>query len=141
MADLKIVVDVRDNQTMSNYKVPKSDKVEFVNASTTDTLVITPKPPATTLPFCETTRRRRFRYHSRLPPVVRELYTSARTGTEQSSYTAQIGTAAAEDPIVIIEKPKLTFHFRRWPPAGAFLAAVTIYFIIKSRASRTPQQG
>ncbi len=44
MADLTIVVDVRGNQTMSSYKVPKSDKVVFVNASTIDTLVITPKP-------------------------------------------------------------------------------------------------
>ena len=52
MADLTIVVDVRDNQTMSSYKMPTSGKVEFVNASTTDTLVIAPKTPHT-LPFCE----------------------------------------------------------------------------------------
>jgi hypothetical protein len=144
MADLTIVVDVRNNQTMSSYRVPKSDKVVFVNASKTDTLVITPKPPETTLPFCES---------NKTTPIPMPLTVAASgsgtvhicknwNGTE-FLYTAQIGTAAAEDPIVIIEKsklnvftPELAFFI------GAALAAVITYFIVKSRANKTrPQQG
>ena len=147
MADLTIVVDVRNNQTMSSYKVPKSDKVVFVNASTTDTLVITPKTRSdlqTTLPFCES---------DKTTPIPMPLTVAASgsgtvhicknwNGTE-FLYTAQIGTAAAEDPIVIIEKPKLNFYTPEVAfLAGAVLAAVITYFIMKSRASRTrPQQG
>jgi hypothetical protein len=148
MADLTIVVDVRNNQTMSSYRVPKSDKVVFVNASTTDALVISPKDdgvdPPETLPFCES---------DKTTPIPMPLTVAASgsghvhicknwNGTE-FLYTAQTGTAAAEDPIVIIEKPKLNFY----TPEVAFLlgaavAAVITYFIVKSRSGRTrPQQG
>ena len=148
MADLTIVVDVRNNQTMSSYRVPKSDKVVFDNASTTDTLVITPKDdgvdPPETLPFCES---------DKTTPIPMPLTVAASgsgtvhicknwNGTE-FLYTAQIGTAAVEDPIVIIEK---TMKYSLDPLAALFLGAgigaAIVYLIVKSRANKTrPQQG
>ena len=67
MADLTIVIDVRklangEYQTMSSYRVPKSEKVVFVNAAKNHgDLVITPKDdgvdPPGTLPFCESDKK------------------------------------------------------------------------------------
>ena len=141
MADLTIVIDVRDNQTMSSYRIPKSGKLVFRNASTTDQLVITPKGDGGTLPICDNNQ-----------PIPTPLTIGAGASKtvnicgdfngQEFLYTAQIGQAAAEDPIVIIEK-KMYFVF---DPAsfafGAVIAAAVTYFVLKSLAKKVrPQQG
>jgi hypothetical protein len=144
MADLTIVVNVRDNQTMSSYKIPPSGRVEFVNAAANQgDLVISPKPPAATLPFCENNGTT----PETLPPIPPggsgETKICGNFAGEEFLYTAQIGTAAPEDPIVIIEKSKLYY----WDPAvaavaGALIGAGITYFIVRSRDSRRrPQQA
>ena len=141
MADLTIVIDVRDNQTMSSYRIPKSGKLVFKNASTTDQLVITPKGDGGSLPICDNNQP--------IPaPLTIAAGASKTVGIcgdfngQEFLYTARVGQAAAEDPIVIIEKSKP--HY--WDPgvaavAGALLGAGITYFIVRSRDSRTrPQQ-
>jgi hypothetical protein len=143
MADLTIVVNVRDNQTMSSYKIPPSGRVEFVNAAANQgDLVISPKPLAAALPFCESNGTT----PETLPPIPPGgsglTKICSNFAGEEFLYTAQIGTAAPEDPIVIIEKSKP--HY--WDPgvaavAGALLGAGITYFIVRSRDSRKrPQQ-
>jgi hypothetical protein len=141
MADLTIVVDVRDNQTMSSYRIPKSDKLIFKNASTTDELVITLKGNGDSHPICENNQ-----------PIQASLTVAAGASKtvricddfdgREFLYTARIGQAEPEDPIVIIEK-KMYFVF---DPAsfafGAVIAAAVTYFVLKSLARKVrPQQG
>ena len=141
MADLTIVVDVRDNQTMSSYRIPKSGKLVFKNASTTDQLVITPKGDGGSLPICDNNQP--------IPaPLTIAAGASKTVGIcgdfngQEFLYTARVGQAAAEDPIVIIEK-RMNFVF---DPAsfvfGAVIAAAVTYFVLKSLARKVrPQQG
>ena len=80
MADLKIIVEVRADQTISNYSIPQSGKLVFKNASTTGDLLITPKEvQPTKLPFCKSngTTADSCRYGA---ASSEELSTSARTG-------------------------------------------------------------
>ena len=140
MADLTIVIDVRDNQTMSSYKIPKSGKLTFKNSSTTDALVISAKGD-NALPICENNQP--------IPPPLTIAAGTSKTvricdtfNGQEFLYTAQIGQAAAEDPIVIIER-KMNFVFD--PGSfllGAGIAAAITYLIVKSRANKIrPQQG
>jgi hypothetical protein len=149
MADLKIEVIVRDNQTMSVYRVPRSGKINFVNASKTDQLVVTLKNPVTTpeipttWPFCDSNRRTEVNpliVDKGSAKVVRicDKYTD-----DEVLYTAKIGNANAEDPIVIIE-PYMTgpiFSLLRDPiviieAALVVLALALGYVLGKRRAAR-----
>jgi hypothetical protein len=143
MADLTIVVDVRNNQTMSSYSIPPSGKLVFMNNSGIDSLVISPKDGDPPLPFCENNGDT----PKTLPPIGKYSSDTVKIcdsfNGEYFLYTAQIGQAAAEDPIVIIEKSKMNY----WDPgvaavAGALIGAGITYFIVRSRDSRKrPQQG
>jgi hypothetical protein len=148
MADLIINVDVvkLDNgeyQTISSYKIPTRGKVQFVNAAQGHgDLVITPKAPATALPFCKsdgTTGKT-------LQPVAYGAPRGAKICEDfeggEFLYTARIGTTIPEDPIVIIEK-KLNFVFDPGSFAlGVGIAAVLTYAITKLWPNKPrPQQG
>jgi hypothetical protein len=148
MADLIINVDVvkLDNgeyQTISSYRVPTRGKVQFVNAAQGHgDLVITPKAPATALPFCKgdgTTGKT-------LQPVAYGTPRGAKICTdftgEEFLYTARIGQTIPEDPIVIIER-KLNFVFEPASFAlGVGAAVVLTYAIMKLWANKPrPQQG
>ena len=144
MADLTIVVDVRGNQTMSSYRIPPSGKIKFVNAATNQgDLEISPKPPATELPFCENNGTTPETLAPIPPGGSGETRICSGFGGGEFLYTAQIGTANPEDPIVIIEKSK---HISFDPLAAALLAAGVsagiTYLVVRSRDSRRrPQQG
>ena len=146
MADLSITVDVREIdpgkfQTMSSYTIPNSQKVKFTNASKTDELVLSLKKGAGD-PLCENNQPVKF-------PITipkggdRTMHVCKSFGGDEFLYTARIGQAAPEDPIVIIEKTKA---FILTPLTSALIAAVVgaaiTYLIMRSRAGRTrPQQG
>ena len=143
MADLTIVIDVRNNQTMSSYRIPTSGKLTFKNASATDSLVISAKGPDA-LPICES---------NQTTPVPTPL-TIAASGSktvricdsfngQEFIYAAQVGSAAVEDPIVIVERPKFSIAFDSASfILGAAIAAAVTYLILKSRAGTPrPQQG
>jgi len=105
-SDLHIVVDVRDNQTMSRYSVISNGKVTFHNAGT-EQLVITPKS-AGDEPFC---RKDGTKWPNQTVTVkknngVRPVFSCDAYLEENGElqYTAKIGNAAAEDPIVILER-------------------------------------
>lgn len=143
MADLTIVHDVRANQTMSHYKIPPSGKLVFENASDAGALNISSKEAGSTLPFCDMNGKTPIT----LQPIEKGKPQTVKICDDYQGreflYTAQIGQAALEDPIVIIEKSK---NFALDPLATLFLGAVIgagiAYFIVKSRANRTrPQQG
>ncbi len=143
MADLTIVHDVRGNQTMSHYRIPPSGKLVFENASDTGALVIRPKMSGDTLPFCDMNGK----LPKPLPPIEKGKPETVKicnnfTG-DDFVYTAQIGQAAIEDPIVIIERSK-NFALDPWTAGifGAVVGAGIVYVILKSRTNRTrPQQG
>ena len=139
MANLTIVVDVRDDQTMSTYKIPPNGKLTFQNASNIDSLVISPKDGDPPLPLCKGNGS------TTVPPIGKgqsHTVDICKDAAGEFLYTAQIGTAAPEDPIVIIER-KMNFVF---DPAsfvfGAVVAAVVTYLVLRSIARKMrPQQG
>ena len=149
MADLTIVVDVHEiapgkDQTMSSYSIPPSGKLVFKNAAAPNKgdLVITPKSPTTEFPFCKSNGTDR----ESLPPIApgdsATVHICNGSG-DDFYYTAQIGTAEPEDPIVIIEK-KLNFALDPWAAGffGAVVGAGIAYVILKSRMNKNrPQQG
>ena len=147
MADLTIVIDVRqlatgELQTMSSYKIPNSDKLTFKNASTSSSLKITAKDDSNYLPICENNQP------IALPLTIgpngsKTVKICSDFNGQEFLYTAQIGQSNAEDPIVIIERPKLNFAFDSTSfILGAAIAAAATYLILKSRAGKSrPQQG
>ena len=142
MADLTIVIDVRSNQTMSSYRIPKSGKLTFKNASTADSLVITPKG-ADSLPICESNQTTPIPTPLEIAPAGSKTVRICNSfNGEEFLYNAQIGQATIEDPIVIIER-KMNFVFDPGSfVLGAGIAAAITYLIVKSRANKTrPQQG
>jgi hypothetical protein len=144
MADLTIVVDVRDEQTMSSYKIPRSGKLVYKNASKDFDLTVSQKRQ-NPLPLCESNGN----VEIELPLVVpkdtesRDLRICNSFKGQEFLYTAQIGMAAEEDPIVIIDKKKdASFDPLAAAILGASLGAAATYLIVKSRANKMrPQQG
>lgn len=143
MADLTIVHNVRNGQTMSSYAIPPSGKLEFVNASSDGgDLVITPKPGGT-LPFCENNGTS----PKALPPIQHGQPETVKICNDYAGgeflYTAQIGTANAEDPIVILErKMSLSPDPLAMLLLGLGVGAGIAYLITRARANRPrPQQG
>jgi hypothetical protein len=147
MADLYIDVDVvqlenGDFQTVSSYRIPTRGKVVFTNVATDHgKLVISPKPPATTLPFCKGDGTPK-----NMQPIEPGKRGGARVCKEfegaEFLYTAKVGDTIAEDPIVIIER-KLNFVFEPASFAlGAGVAVVLAYVAAKLWANKArPQQG
>jgi hypothetical protein len=143
MANLTIVVDVRDAQTMSSYKIPESGKLVYKNASKDFDLTISQKRQ-NLLPLCEINGDK-----VTLPLVVvkdtesRELRICDDFTGQEFLYTAKIGMAAEEDPIVIIDKKKdMSLDPLAAAILGASLGAAATYLIVKSRANKMrPQQG
>jgi hypothetical protein len=148
MADLTIYVDAQlakgELQTMSGYKIPPSGKIIFENvAQGQGDLVISPKHPAITLPFCKS--------DGKTPKTLQAIPPDGQGGVKICDdfnggtflYTARIGQTIAEDPIVIIERPKLNYSDPALTlVAGALIGAGITYLIVKSRLNRTrPQQG
>jgi hypothetical protein len=147
MADLTIIVEVVNGQTLSNFSIPPSGKLVFQNAADPQLgdLVITPKPPATELPFCED--------NGKTPTTLAPIPGGGGEGTvkicesfpagSRFLYEAQIGTTIKEDPIVIIDKKKdASFDPLAAAILGASLGAAATYLIVKSRANKMrPQQG
>jgi hypothetical protein len=149
MADLTIYVDVREVepgkfQTMSHYKVPKSDKIIFVNAAPAGTgeLTLKLKAPTTEL-LCANDGKTEKPFKAIADNYGKDEFKVCNKYLPNDFlYTAQIGNALPEDPIVIIEK-KAKFVFDPGSFAlGAGIAAILVYLILRSRAGRTrPQQG
>jgi hypothetical protein len=142
MADLTIVVDVRDNQTMSSYRIPPSGKLTYINASKTDDLTISQKNEHP-LPLCDSNASTSIP----LPLVIQKddsqtvRVCSNFTGGE-FLYTAQIGTAAAEDPIVIIEKSKsMAIDPLTAAILGAAVGVTLTLLYVNLRQKQRPQQG
>jgi hypothetical protein len=139
MAALEIIVDVRDGQTMSQYKMPKSGKVKFNNADPSATLKITGKD-GKPWPFCE--KDNSTPKHE--PIVVEPLDAGPAwicetfTGVEVV-YNAQIGTAKVEDPIIIFEKSKLNMNLAAVALTSAIVGALAAVIIM--RYLRPGQQG
>lgn len=139
MAALEIIVDVRDDQTMSQYKMPKSGKVKFNNADPSATLKITGKE-GKPWPFCE----KDFVTAKAQPIEVPRLEARAAwicetfTGVEVV-YNAQIGTAKVEDPIIIFEKSKLNMQLATVALTSAVVGALVA--VIVMRYLRPGQQG
>jgi hypothetical protein len=113
MAGLRIEIDVRDKdnvpvkQTMQVYRVPENEKVTFVNLDRDQDMVVRPKPVDNIAPFCEKNDA------SKAKPVINVPKNKKVTVSvcenydgNEIRYTAKIGSAGDEDPIVIIEKPK-----------------------------------
>ncbi len=144
MADLTIVVDVRDEQTMSSYKIPRSGKLVYKNASDVADLTISQKKEHP-LPLCESNGKDKVV----LPVVVlkgedsQEFRICDDFKDQEFLYTARIGMAAEEDPIVIIDKKKdMSLDPLAAAILGAGLGAAVAYLIVKSRANKMrPQQG
>lgn len=139
MADLTIVVTVRGNQTMSLYKVPKNGKVTFVNASTDGDLVVTPKGSGS-MPFCEDDKVTAW------PGIVPKndedtvRICNAFEGDELL-YTAQVGTALPEDPIIIFEKSNVALNLASAIVIGFVVGAALTVIIVKLWTRKTPTQG
>lgn len=143
MADLKIIVEVANNQTVSHFSIPASGKLVFMNGAvpTAGDLVITPKSTTAPLPFCDmngTTPKQ----PSPIAPGKFDTFKLCNGATGRFEYAAQIGQAMKEDPIVIIEK-KAKFVFDPGSFAlGVGIAAVLTYLIVRALAGKTrPQQG
>lgn len=144
MADLTIIVEVQNDQTISNFSIPPSGKLVFKNVAPTGAgdLVIAPKAPTTKLPFCESNGDD---YKPILPiaPGSDDTFHICKGFEDRFYYTAKIGEATIEDPIVIIDKKKdASFDPLAAAILGASLGAAATYLIVKSRANKMrPQQG
>jgi len=144
MADLQIIVEVQDNQTISNFSIPPSGKLVFKNgaAKGMGDLEIKPKSPTIELPFCKSNGKDPESLPMIAPGDDATVYICSNF-TDRFFYTAQIGQAAIEDPIVIIEKSKnLSLDPLAALFIGAGIGAALVYLIVKSRANKMrPQQG
>jgi hypothetical protein len=138
MADLTIVVEVENNQTFSRFSVPPSGKLVYRNGATAGDLLIAPKSPTTELPFCESNGKDE---KPVLPigPGEEDTFHICDGDTDNFYYTAKIGQAYIEDPIVIIEK-KQNYALDPWMAGifGALIGAAIAYLSIKSRAKQDP---
>jgi hypothetical protein len=147
MADLTIVIAAHPNedgtlQTMSSYEIPPSGKIIFTNASETDSLEVSAKKGYPPPPFCASNNSPKS-----LPITIAAkgsagVHVCKPFDGKDFFYTAKIGDALAEDPIVIIEK-KQSIVF---DPASFFIgvgvAAILTYLIMRSRThTLRPQQG
>lgn len=142
MADLTIIVEVENNQTISHFSIPPSGKLVYKNGATVGDLLIAPKSPTVELPFCESNGKTK---KPVLPigPKNDDTFHICEGFTDRFYYTAQIGQASVEDPIVIIEK-KQNYALDPWMAGiiGALAGAGIAYLIVKSRANKTrPRQG
>jgi hypothetical protein len=144
MADLTIIVEVQGNQTISRFSIPPSGKLVYKNGAPAGAgdLVIAPKAPTTKLPFCESNGKD---YKPILPiaPDNEDTFHICKGFEDSFYYTAKIGEATIEDPIVIIEKK---LNFSPDPVAmlvlGLGIGAGLTYLIVKSRVNKMrPQQG
>jgi hypothetical protein len=147
MADLTIVVDVRqletgEWQTMSSYKVPRSGKITFTNASKTDSLKISGKEAFPALKLCELNGTE-IVLPLEVPKEDSRVVKICDSFTEpEFLYTAKIGDALEEDPIVIIEKKSNIVFDTASFVFGAAIAAAVTYLVMKALARKMrPQQG
>lgn len=101
MSDLMIVVDVRNGQTMSQYSMAKSGKLTFANASDQDELSVKPKSG---MPFCENDKTTEIPEILVAPGAEETVRICKAYGDSEFLYTAKIGSATEEDPIVILER-------------------------------------
>ena len=134
MANLNIAVTVKDNQTMSQYAMTKSGKVAFFNNGDGPLLVVTPKSGS---PFCQPNGTAVIPKievpHGQMRKVsICDLY-----GKGEFLYTAQIGTALPEDPIVILERGfKLNRDLSVGLGIGIVAGFVVAYALLRMRAPR-----
>jgi hypothetical protein len=140
MPALEIIVDVRDDQTMSQYKTPKNGKIKFHNADTTYVLEIKAKQDAP-WPFCNkdhVTPRQPFKVD---PGTAKAAWICNTVESGELLYSAQIGTAKEEDPIIIFEKTKkLVFDPVLAVALGVAIgvAATLLYLRVRNRRQRRP---
>ena len=142
MADLMIIVEVENNKTISHFSIPPSGKLVFKNGAEAGDLMIEPKSPTKKLPFCQSNGKTEKKFLP-LGPDSEEPYWICNNITDSFYYSATIGQADAEDPIVIIEKPKaLSLTPLTAALIAAGISAAVTYLIVRSRDSRKrPQQG
>lgn len=140
MAALEIIVTVRDGQTMSQYKMPKSEKVKFNNADPAATLKITGKE-GKPWPFCDQDHTTPKPQPIEVAPggVKAAWICNSFTGGEVL-YTAQIGTAVIEDPIIIFERQRLLSTVEVAALGGVALGAVTAVVVMRLLRSK-PRRG
>jgi len=139
MASLEITVAVRDGKTMSQYMMLKNGKLTFTNADAAQDLAVAPKGSVN--PFCENGGNKA------IPPPL-TIHPNASLDVvickdfqaTEFSYTAQIGTAAPEDPIIIFEKTKMQVSATAAFFIGAAIGAVAVAVILKMRTPRRPAQ-
>ena len=102
MARLHIYVDVRDGNTISKFGVPRNGQVVFLNQHATDSLhVVIEGASADSSPLCKGGQK----------IVSFDVAAGKKDGYKICSdfegvafkYSATVGNAATEDPIVIIE--------------------------------------
>jgi hypothetical protein len=140
MAALEIVVDVRDNQTMSQYNTPKNGKIKFTNAipkkndpsDEASVLLITMKKNAP-WPFCKSDGSPKEQPISVPPSETRAAFVCESFAGNEVVYTAQIGSAAEEDPIIIFEKPKANLEFAAAVAAGVVVGAIATVLVLRLR--------
>jgi hypothetical protein len=103
MAKLQIHVFVQDGKTTSKFRVGKTEKVVFHNRDSQGTLTVSvaSEPGMETALCVAGTKVETFTITPQEKKKVFDICGDYRG--ETFKYTAQIGTAAIEDPIVIIE--------------------------------------
>lgn len=134
MANLNIAVTVHDNQTMSQYVMTKSGKVAFFNKGDGPLLVVTPKSGS---PFCKNDG---FSVIDRIE-VPKDEFRKVKIcdvyNAGEFLYTAQIGTAKAEDPIVILERGfKLNRDISIGVAIGVLAGFIVAYAVLRMRGPR-----
>jgi hypothetical protein len=149
MAALEIIVDVRDSQTMSQYKTPKTGKIKFTNAVPPD------KPPDGTEPMLEITAKKDhpwpFCKKGNADPMDQPILVPAgdskaawicnSVAGSEVLYTAKIGTATSEDPIIIFEPHKLKMDFTTGVIVGVVVGAIVAAIVLRSRTRQRPTQA
>jgi hypothetical protein len=147
MAALEIIVDVRDNQTMSQYNTPKSGKIKFTNAvpkanppDPAPMLLVTPKE-GHPWPFCKKGNTEPMQAPISVPGGESKAawICDSFAGTEVL-YTAQIGTATPEDPIIIFEKTRSQLNFTTGVVVGIVAGAIITAVILRLRSRQRPTQ-
>jgi hypothetical protein len=103
MAKLQIQVSVRGDRTVSKFRLGKTDAVVFRNAHQTDTLTVkvTDDSGQPSGALCDSTGN--VTTFTVAPKAKMNFSVCPGFTGDSFKYSAQIGTAALEDPIVIIE--------------------------------------
>jgi hypothetical protein len=125
MANVRIAVNVQDGQTMSQYWMTEGGRVSFHNAAT-ELLVVEPKSGE---PFCENNRKTVIPKVEVAPGKTKAVRICDNFDAGQFLYTAQIGNALPEDPIVILERG---FKLNQDMAVGAalgVLAGITVAYV------------